>query len=251
MTVPTSPRIWGRMIAKRVLIAAALTVVAGACGSSEPEVEEIDADIGTLLATSAEAMGSVDTVRFEIERGGVPIYIDPTGTLEFKDAVGRFVAPQAADAVVKVAISGINVQIGAIAIDGTVWLSNPITGQWEPAPSTYAFDPTSLFSPDVGWRPLLDGELRNAVLVGREELDGVARYHVTGVAPEERIETITANLVRNQDVVVDIWLDTATGHVLEVTFDATTSAGVSNWTLVFFDYGDEIEIVPPDELSGG
>ncbi|NND02282.1 MAG: LppX_LprAFG lipoprotein [Acidimicrobiia bacterium] len=239
------------MSAKRLLIAAALLLAASACGDSEPDANELDADVNTLLETSSAAMGTVDTVRFEIERGGVPVYIDPTDTLEFKDAVGRFVAPQAADAVVKVAVNGINVQIGAIAIDGSVWLSNPITGAWEPAPSTYAFDPTSLFSPDVGWRPLLGGELRDARLIGREDFNGVPRYHIDGIAPQERIETITANLVRDQDVHVDIWLDTVTGHVLEVIFDAETSAGVSNWRLTFFGYGDEIDIVPPDELSGG
>ena len=239
------------MSARTLLIAAALAVVTAACGSSEPDVVEINADVDTLLATAATAMGEVDTVRFQIERGGVPVYIDPTGTLEFKDAVGRYVAPQSADAVVKVAVSNINVQIGAIAIDGTVWLSNPITGAWEPAPASYAFDPTSLFSPEVGWRPLLGGELREAALVGRVKVDDEARYHITGIAPQERIETITASLVRNQDVAVDIWLDTETGHVLEVTFDAETSAGVSTWTLEFFDYGDDIDIVPPDELSGG
>lgn len=238
-----------------MLLGAALVAVLVACGGSEPPPEDattqLPTDITALLATAAEAMGTVDTVRFEIERGGVPVYIDTTDTLEFKEAVGRFVAPQAADAVVKVGVSGLNVNIGAIAIDGTVWLSNPITGDWEQAPSSYAFDPTTLFSPDVGWRPLLSGELAGATLVGSEEADGVARYHVTGTAPEERIETITANLVTGQDVEVDIWLDTATGHVLEVEFDAKTSAGVSSWVLRFFDYGDDIEIVPPDELSGG
>ncbi len=146
-------------------------------------------------------------------------------------------------------IGGFNVQIGAIAIDGTVWLSNPITGAWEPAPSSYAFDPTTLFSPEVGWRPLLGGELRDAELIGREELDGTTRYRISGIAPQARIETITANLVRNQDVAVDIWLDVETGHVLEVAFDATTSAGISSWSLRFFDYGDDIVIVPPDELE--
>ncbi|NND01727.1 MAG: LppX_LprAFG lipoprotein [Acidimicrobiia bacterium] len=239
------------MNAKRMLIAAAILLVATACGDSEPDVAELDADVDTLLETAAAAMGAVDTVRFEIDRGGVPIYIDPTDTLEFKDAVGRFVAPQAADAVVKVAVNGINVQIGAIAIDGSVWLSNPITGAWEPAPSSYAFDPTSLFSPDIGWRPLLEGELREARLLGRVDFNGEPRFHIDGIAPQERIETITANLVRDQDVHVDIWLDTVTGHVLEVIFDAETAAGVSNWSLTFFDYGDDIEIVPPDELTGG
>jgi hypothetical protein len=233
-----------------------MAVTLGACSTSveeQPSVEEpaLSADIDTLLAASASAMATVDTVRFEIGRGGVAIYIDPTLTLEFKEAVGRFVAPEAADAVVKVGVSGLNVQIGAIAIDGTIWLSNPITGNWEEAPSQYAFDPTMLFSPEVGWRPLLEGELENAELVGLEEDDGVQRYHITASAPAVRIETITAGLVSDQDVDLDVWLDPDTGHVLEVLFDAETSAGISSWQLRFFDYGDDMVIVPPEELLRG
>ncbi len=225
-----------------------LALITSACGSSAAE-PELPADLDTLLATSSAAMGSVETVRFEIERSGIPIYIDPTLTLEFRDAVGRFVAPQAADAVVKVGVSGLNVQIGAIAIDGTIWLSNPITGDWEEAPSQYGFDPTTLFSPDDGWKPLLNGELQNVVLVGLEGPDDELRYHVSGSAPANRIETITAGLVSGQDVDVDLWLDSDTGHVREVTFDTETSAGVTNWELRFFDYGDDLEIVPPEELT--
>jgi hypothetical protein len=231
----------------RILVAALMALVLAACSTPADE-PALPADIATLLTTSAFAMGTVDTVRFEIERGGVAIYIDPTLTLEFKDAAGRFVAPQAADAVVKVGVSGLNVQIGAIAIDGTIWLSNPITGNWEQAPSQYAFDPTTLFSPEVGWRPLLDGELRNPVLVGLENHDDEQRYHVTGSAPAARIETITAGLVSDQDVDLDLWLDADTGHVLEVLFNAETDAGISSWELRFFDYGDEMNIVPPAEL---
>lgn len=232
------------------MLAALMAVVATACSTSVDE-PTLPADVDTLLATSSAAMGVVDTVRFEIERGGVAIYIDPALTLEFKEAAGRFVAPQAADAVVKVGVSGLNVQIGAIAIDGTIWLSNPITGDWEAAPSQYAFDPTTLFSPEVGWRPLLDGELQDAVLVGLEDRDGESRYHVTGSAPSLRVETITAGLVSDQDVVLDLWLDPDTGHVLEALFDAETAAGVSSWALRFFDYGDDMEIVPPEELLSG
>jgi len=238
---------WVSVIKTRIFLVALMAVAAGACSTSVDE-PVLPADLDTLLATSATAMGNVDTVRFEIERGGVAIYIDPSLTLEFKEAVGRFVAPQAADAVVKVGVSGLNVQIGAIAIDGTIWLSNPITGDWEEAPSQYAFDPTTLFSPEDGWRPLLDGELGNSALVGLEESDGVSRYHVTGSAPSNRIETITAGLVSDQDVDVDLWLDPDTGHVLEVLFNAETAAGISSWQLRFFEYGDDMEIVPPEEL---
>lgn len=234
------------VIGTRILLIA-LTALAAACATPVDE-PTLPADVATLLATSSTAMGTVDSVRFEIERGGVAIYIDPTLTLEFKEAAGRFVAPQSADAVVKVGVSGLNVQIGAIAIDGTIWLSNPITGDWEQAPSQYAFDPTLLFSPDIGWRPLLNGELQNAVLVGLEEKDGESRYHVTGSAPSVRIETITAGLVSDQDVDLDLWLDPDTGHVLEVLFDAETAAGISSWALRFFDYGDDMNIVPPEEL---
>ncbi len=234
---------------RRIHALLALALLAGACGSSDPE-PVLSANLDEVLAASATAMGSVETVRFKIERGGEPIYIDNTGTLEFKDAVGRFVAPQKADAVVKVGISGLNVQIGAIAIDGVMWLSNPISGEWEQAPSSYEFDPTTLFSPEVGWRPLLDGEIENAVLIGLEERDDELRYHLTGSAPAVRMEKITAGLVTGQDVDMDLWLDPDTGHVLEVTFDTETAAGVSTWELRFFDYGDDLEIVPPEELVG-
>ncbi len=234
---------------RRIHFVLALLVLAGACSADDPE-PMLAADIDEVLAASATAMGSVETVRFEIERGGEPIYIDNTGTLEFKDALGRFVAPQKADAVVKVGINGLNVQIGAIAIDGTIWLSNPISGEWEQAPSSYEFDPTTLFSPEVGWRPLLDGEIENAVLIGLEERDDEPRYHLTGSAPAVRIEKITAGLVTGQDVDMDLWLDPDTGHVREVTFDTETAAGVSTWELRFFDYGDDLEIVPPEDLVG-
>jgi len=232
----------------RTALLMVVILVGAACGGSEPE-PVLAGDVETLLATSAAAMGTVDTVRFEIERGGIPIYIDTTAALEFKEAAGRYVAPDAADAVVKVGISSLNVQIGAISIEGTIWLSNPITGAWEQAPSNYAFDPTTLFSPEVGWRPLLAGELLNAELIGLEERDGQPQYHITGSAPAVRIETITAGLVVDQDVDLDLWLDPDTGHVLEVSFDTETAAGISTWELRFFDYGVEMEIVPPEDLA--
>ena len=96
-----------------------------------------------VLEAAAEAMGSVESVRFMLERSGAPIYIDPLDTLRFESTEGQYSAPSSANAVVTLAVGSVNAQIGAIAIEGTTWLTNPITGEWEDAPEGYVFDPAT------------------------------------------------------------------------------------------------------------
>jgi lipoprotein LprG len=190
-------------------------------------------------------MGSVETVSFSIERGGAPIYIDPLDALEFVSAEGRFAAPSSAEAVLVVAVGDLRAQVGAVAIEGETWLTNPITGNWEPAPEGYSFDPAALFDPELGWRPLLADDLADAVLVGLEERDDRSLYHVQGLAPEERISLVTAGLV-GQDVTLDLWLDPADGAVVEARFVTVYRGEESDWKLAFTDYGADIEIEIPD-----
>ena len=77
---------------KRVwLLAAALGLLTVACSSSEP-IETIPPEPGIVLETAATAMGAVDSVRFRIERGGAPVYIDPLDTLNFSVAGRRKLA---------------------------------------------------------------------------------------------------------------------------------------------------------------
>lgn len=215
-----------------------------ACGGDESG-PTIPPDLDTILSAAAETMGSVETVAFSIERGGAPIYIDPLETLEFVSADGRFAAPSSADAVLVVAVGDLRAQVGAVAIDGETWLTNPITGDWEPAPEGYSFDPAALFDPDLGWRPLLADDLTDARLVGLEERDDRSLYHVQGLAPEDRISLVTAGLV-GQDVTLDLWLDPEDGAVVEAEFITVYRGEESNWTLGFADYGADIEIVIPD-----
>ena len=143
-------------------------------------------------------------------------------------------------------VSDIKIRVGAIAIDGATYLTNPITGRWETVPDAYQFDPAALFDPEVGWRPLLAEGYTDVTLLGTEDRDGIATYHLTGTAQEDRVEAITAGLVSNQDVELELWIDTTTGQVRDVAFTATSSNGQSFWTLTFFDYGAEVTIEQPD-----
>jgi lipoprotein LprG len=225
------------------LLTCALTAVACSGDSSETT---LPAELDVVRAAAATAMGEVDTVRFTLERAGAPVYIDDLDTIEFVSAEGRFAAPSTADAVVQVSVVGLSTQIGAVAVDGETWLTNPITGTFEPAPVGYDFDPATLFDPSVGLPVLLAEDLADAELRGLEERGEGSSYHVRGVAPAERVEVITARLVRNQDVTVDLWIDPTTGHLTEAAFATLHGGAESTWRLTFADYGADIEITPPD-----
>lgn len=229
---------------RRILTTVACAAALGACGAagSGPTLAP---DLDTILTTAAETMGTVESVAFSIERGGAPIYIDPLETLEFVSAEGRFAAPSSADALLVVAVGDIRARVGAVAIDGETWLTNPITGDWEPAPEGYSFDPATLFDPALGWRPLLAGDLEDTSLVGIEDRGDRSLYHVRGLAPEERISLVTAGLVA-QDVTVDLWLDPADGAIVEAEFVTVYRGDESDWRLGFSDYGGDIEIEVPD-----
>jgi hypothetical protein len=231
-----------------VIAALALALLAAAC-SSEPTGPTLPPETATILDASAEVMGEIDYVRFTIERGGAPIYIDAVDALAFENAEGRFAAPSSADAVVTIKVSSLTTKIGAVAIDGETWLSNPITGTFEPAPAGYNLDPATLFDPTEGWRPLLATGLSDVELLGIEERAAGDLYHLRGTADRERIGIITAGLVDDQDVVLDVWIDPVTGYVREAEFITNYRGEETTWRLTFSDFGKPIEIAVPD-LTG-
>jgi lipoprotein LprG len=217
---------------------------AGCGGSDEPEGDPLPAEAAAILAASAQAMGDVTSVRFTLNRAGAPVYIDTFESLALESVDGRFTAPAAADAVLTVEVDGsLKTKLGAIAIDDTVWLSNPVTGVFEPLPTGYELDPSSFFDPQLGWRPLLAG-LQDAEFVGEEDRDG-QRYHVRGVAPAAQMEIISAGLVRDQDVAIDFWIHPVTGLVTAAEFTTTFDGADTDWVLELRDYGDTFEIDPP------
>lgn len=235
----------------RFVLASAILFAACSSGSDgvapATVIPTLPADPDAVLETSARFMGQVETVRFSIERSGAPIHIDPADLLTFNKAEGRFAAPASADALVTIRVGGINTEIGAIAFEGKTWLSNPITGEYSPAPGGYAFDPATLFDPTIGWRPLLASGLTDVEWLGTEQGPDGGRYRLTATADPERVEVITAGLVRNQTVVLDMRFDIATGAVREVSFDTVNEGETSSWALTFSDYGEDLEVSPPPD----
>lgn len=230
------------------LVAAIVVVVivsnddAGSEGTADPRTVE------QLLEESAVAMHAVDGARFTLERTGAAVFIDTEGLLEFKIAEGRYSAPRSAEALIDVAAFGLTTQVGAIAVNGETWLSNPVTGTWERLPPGLSFDPTTLFDETIGWRPLLTTDLSDVV---EEEPTTSGTRVITGVASEGRVEVITAGLVAGQPVPVEITIDIATSRVLSVEFESVSSAGVTGWFLALTEFGDQGTINPPADADEG
>ncbi len=251
MTTSRTQTRWPRRsaaLAVAVLLGAAC---GGGADADEPTGPTLPADAGAILTASAAAMGDVTSVRFDLRRGGAPVYIDQFESIAIDRVVGEFTVPQSAQAALDVEVNdSLKTQLAAIALGPEVWLSNPITGEFETLPDGYDIDPSRFFDPEDGWRPLLSG-LADIQLLGLEQRDGGERYHVRGTATAAQMKIITAGLVGNQDVEIDFWIQPVTGLVRSAAFTtiAPNEGGDVDWTLELSQYGDEFTIVPPDELK--
>ena len=201
-------------------------------------------DARTLIRASADAMVDVTSARFEVTRTGAPVFIDTVEELALDEVIGRFQAPANADALVTVTVSGdLVTELGAVALGSEIWLSNPITGEFEPLPPSYDIDPSRFFDPTGGWHPLLVG------LIEPEIVDDGDLIHLRGTAPAAELRKVTAGLVRAEGIVVDVWIDPFSALVMRVGFSVEDRNGVSDWTLVLSDYGVPFTIVPPSGVD--
>lgn len=218
-----------------------------ACGAGEDlGGEPLDLEPVSLQAMSAEVMGQVTSVRFGLERTGAPVFIDGAQSIALDNIDGRFSVPGSADAILGVTVNGsLRTELGAIAIDDEVWLSN-LTGGFETLPPGFDIDPSLFFDPVGGWMPLIAG-LSDVAVVGEEQRNGATRYHLNGTAPAERMQAITAGLVSGQDVVIDLWLHPVTAEVTSVEFSTDFDGDTSNWVLELTEYGETFDISPPAE----
>jgi hypothetical protein len=229
--------------ASAIIVATAL--LAASCGGNEA-VEELPAEQDIVLETAATAMGAVEYVHFRIEwAGGAPIAI-PDFSADFVDAEGFFAAPGAANGIATLAVGNARAQLGVISIEGQTWLTEPITGAWMDAPAGFNIDLAILFDDVDGWGPLLSDGLTDIQWLGREERNGEPRYRVRAIADADRVRTILAGLIPRQEVEIDMWLDAVTGHIREAELSTVYEGQTSDWLIVFSEYGEPVEITPPD-----
>ena len=245
------------VIAMIVMVAAAFGAFRGDdANASSPEDEQVaddgavadpNAQASDIVDASAAAMAGVSSVEFRLERSGAPIFIDEFERIALDSLRGQFSVPGKAQAELEVTVNdNLATRLGAVAVDDEVWISNPVTGDFETLPAGYDIDPSKFFDPKGGWQPLL-ANLQDVTLVGVEDRGG-DRYHITGTAPAAQVTDITVGLVTGQDVAVDMWIHPDTHLVTAAEFQTIIDGATSDWKLELDHYGDSFKIEPPANI---
>ncbi len=223
-----------------------MSLLLAACASPEPE----DLPPEEIVSRSAERMKALEGFHFIIDRTGGPAYVDPDNTIVFRRAEGYFVAPDRAQATVRVIAPGLVTEVGVIGVGAIQWETNLLTGQWQELPPNWGFNPAVLFDAEIGIQSVLAADLSDLTLVGTEELEegpDQALYVVDGLAAGERIYEMSYQLIGPEQMQVRLWIapESFELHRAIVTDPNTGQGEATIWQVDFSEFGTIVDIQPP------
>jgi lipoprotein LprG len=211
--------------------------------SGASPVSDVSAD--DVLASASDAWAETESAHFTLDVEG-DAYLDSDETIKLVGADGDIKRPGsvAAKASVDAQISVIDISM--VAVDGEIFITNLLSGNWERAPDDFSYDPSVLFSDTDGVGPIMT-ELQNAEVEGTEDVNGQSAYRVTGTVSADRVEAITAGTIEGDEIEVTLWIGVDDAKLLRVVL--TEPEGVrespATWTLNLTEHNKEIEIEAP------
>jgi lipoprotein LprG len=219
---------------------------------SDPTLPEISAE--ELVQLAAERMKNSDGFQFVIERDGAPAYLDPGETLSFRRALGAFVAPDRALAMVRVIGPGIITDVDVISVAEIQWQTNVVTGAWEELPPNWGFNPAVLFDDDIGIQAVLLADLSEVALAEPENLaesEGPDEllYSVTAVAIGENLYQMSGYLIGPAQVKIQLWIRPDTFELVRIVVtepEPDDEELESIWQVDISNYDELIDIEPPE-----
>ncbi|MCP5096269.1 MAG: LppX_LprAFG lipoprotein [Chloroflexi bacterium] len=206
-----------------------------------------------IMQQAADAMNGMSGFHFVIERDGASAFVDPpVNTISFRRAEGDYVAPDRAQAVVRVIAPGLVTDVSVISVAEVQWQTNVLTGQWEELPPNWGFNPAVLFDETIGLQAVLVDDMMQAALGEVETLaDGPNGrfYHIIGQVAAENLFEMSGGLIGPASVEVQVWVQPETFEIVRtlVTEPATEDAEATVWQVDFSEYGQDVLIEPPVE----
>ncbi|MBN1667832.1 MAG: LppX_LprAFG lipoprotein [Anaerolineales bacterium] len=230
-----------------ILIGMLAIVFLAACQSipAAPPPDEI-------VQRTAEQMQGLAGFHFVIERSGAPAYLDAAETLAFRRAEGDYVAPDRAQAIVRVIGPGLIAEVQVVSIADDYWETHVLTGQWQKLPPEQGFNPATLFDPQTGIRPVLAEDLKALEYLGPEELEelpGQKLYALQGQVNGERLSALSFGLISKAEMQAKLWVAPQTFELYRLVLidERSEMEEATIWQFDFWDFGTVVNIQPPLE----
>ncbi len=234
-----------------------MVLIAAGCQSAAPTEVPLPNPQDALNKAALEIRNAT-SIKIKLQLSGAPSYVDPpTNQISFVSADGAYASPDRVSAKVVAKLFGVAGEVEVIAIGDDQWYSNKILtlGRFAKKVFSPGFNAAKLVSSDAGIESALKA-IKNLKMIGRENLDGVNVYHISGSADGKDIEALTVGLIRGASVQMDIYINTATQRVERVVMvqpDTVTDKEPKprRWDLELFDYNALITISAPDVPAAG
>lgn len=184
----------------RALLALSAFVLLG-CGGGGGERDVPDLSAEEVLRRAAERFVDVSSFHFRLshENGTTQLPLN----LELRTAEGDVQVPDRLAAEIEARAVATNVRVRAVGIGDRTWITNPFTRQWQELPGDAsirsAADPGGLINAVVE-------AIRDAQVAGRERVDGVLTYKVTGRSDSAAFRRAIGSARSGFTVQVEVWI---------------------------------------------
>jgi len=214
-----------------------------ACAPAIPQIPPAD-----VITSAGEAMLRQTSFHFKIDISGAAVYLNRVTGLQLRSAEGDFARPDRMGVHLKVIAAVAAAELDMIALGNEQYLTNILTGGWEPLPPEFGFNPAVMFDPQVGLEQLLKAGLDDPRWIGVESIDGANVYHVQGGLDGARLQGMSGGLISRQAIVADLWVDGQSGLPIKASIvdPAADPAKPTTWTFTFSSYGKTVNIAAPD-----
>lgn len=219
-----------------LIAAAALGVALSACGQAEP-------DPHTLLTSAKSLLDGATSAHFSLASSGA----GGSGVV-LMGGSGDIKRPDSFSGSLTVSLSGFTTTVAAVSVNGTFYVRNPLSNQFESAdPAQYGFaDPGRLMDPKSGLSSLLP-ECQNPATASDDRLDGALLHEVSCSLPGQDVKALLTDAAPQQPVAATVGIAADSGQLRRVALTGPfySSSSSSTFTLVVTNYGENVTVTPP------
>ena len=194
------------------VVALLLGISAAACTTSEPTSSPTatpkPVDPREELQRTVQRLMDLQSVTFDLDHEVGSTSILP-GVLMHR-AYGKAIVPDEFDVTVEgeLLFPRSYIEIGMISVDGSSYMTNLINGEWGQVPPEAL--PMDLSTLGVTLANIVDN-VQEPELVARDQLEGIAVYHITGNITSEVLKQLVPTAGSGFPVALEMWTEQHSG----------------------------------------